>query len=68
MTRSLKRNAQDDRRLVELWHERRREERRDDDIIIFYGWLTEYEPLLIPNEPGSYRKLRRLLRDHLLDA
>jgi hypothetical protein len=68
MTRSLKRNAQDDRRVLELWHQRRREQRRGDDVIIFYGWLADYEPSLIPDEPGSYRKLRTLLRDHLLDA
>jgi hypothetical protein len=55
MTQSLKRNAQDDRRVVELWHQRRREQRRDDDVSIFYGWLADYEPSLIPNEPGSFQ-------------
>ena len=68
MTASLKRRPQDDRRVVELWHQRRREHRRDDDVIMFYGWLADFEPALIPDEPGSYGKLRRLLRDHLLDA
>ena len=67
MTRSLKRHEQD-RKVVELWHQRRREQRHDHDVLIFYGWLADYEPALIPNEPGSYQKLRTLLRDHVLDA
>ena len=42
--------------------------RRADDVLTFYGWLADYELSLIPNEPGSYQKLRVLLRDHVLDA
>ena len=67
MTRSLKRIDQE-RRVVDLWHQRRREQRQDCDVLIFYGWLADYEPSLIPSEPGSLQKLRTLLRDHLLDA
>lgn len=43
-------------------------QRHDHDVLIFYGWLATIEPALIPSEPGSYRKLRTLLRDHLLSA
>ena len=68
MDRHLERQAQVDRSVVELWHQRRPEQRREGDVLIFYGWLVDYEPSLIPDEPGSYRKLRRLLLDHLVDA
>lgn len=67
MTRILKRNLQD-RRVVDLWLQRRRAQRHDHDVLTFYGWLATFEPALIPSEPGSYQKLRTLLRDHLLGA
>jgi len=67
MSRRLKARERD-LRLLELWHERRPEQRTERDFLSFYGWLADRESSLIPEEPGSFQKLRALLRDHVFEV
>jgi hypothetical protein len=54
-------------RIVQLWLQRPKSKRTDDDVLVFYGWLSEHEPGLIPSGSGSYKQLHKILSDHLLD-
>jgi hypothetical protein len=56
-----------ERRIVDLWQQRAKARRTDLDVLEFYGWLTEHEPALIPGGPGSYQRLRTVLRDYLVE-
>jgi hypothetical protein len=51
-------------RIVDLWQQRPKPQRTSEGVLTFYGWLSEHESALVPGEPGSYRKLRTVLRDY----
>lgn len=53
------------RRIVELWLQRPKHRRTEDDVIVFYGWLSEHEPGLIPAPGGSYHRLLEILGEHV---
>jgi hypothetical protein len=52
--------------IVDLWRQRPKERRTHDDVLTFYGWLSEHESELVPDEPGSYQKLHTVLGNYLL--
>jgi hypothetical protein len=54
------------RRIVDLWQERPRWQRTAEHLLAFYGWLSEYEPAVIPSGPGSILKVCSILSPHLL--
>jgi hypothetical protein len=64
---AARRAAENQRRIVELWLQRPKSERTADDVEKLYAWLLQHEPGLIPGGTGSYRKLRAILEDHLVE-
>ena len=57
-------------RIVELWRSRPKTQRTSEDVLVFYGWLSEHEPALVPGgegKGGSYRLLREILKEQMLD-
>jgi hypothetical protein len=56
-----------ERQIVDLWRQRPQARRTHDDVLTFYGWLSEHQSALVPGEPGSYQKLRTVLRDYLVE-
>jgi hypothetical protein len=55
------------RRILELWLERNKNRRTGDDVLVFYGWLSEHEPDLLPEGSGSYKQLRKIVSEHLIE-
>jgi hypothetical protein len=53
------------RRIVDLWQERPRWQRTAEHLEIFYGWLLEHEPAVIPSGAGSFGKVSAILESHL---
>jgi len=56
-----------ERRIVEAWQERPPKRRRPDDVLVFYSWLLEHEPDLVPHGPGSVGRLNQLLEPHIVE-
>jgi hypothetical protein len=54
------------RRIVDLWQERPRWQRTAEHLLPFYGWLSEYEPAVIPPGPGSILKICSILSPYLI--
>jgi hypothetical protein len=54
------------RRIVDLWQERPRWQRTAEHLLLFYGWLSEHEPAVIPPGPGSILKVSTILAPHLV--
>jgi hypothetical protein len=64
--RAPMRAAEQARRIVDLWQERPRWQRTAEHVLPFYGWLSQYEPAVIPSGPGSILKVCTILAAHLL--
>ena len=58
--------AEQARRIVELWLERPKNRRTEEDVDVFFGWLSEHAPALIPASPGSYHQLQQILASHVV--
>ena len=52
-----------DRRIVELWQQREEQQRTEGNVVIFYYWLSQHQPNLVPTGAGAYQQLRKVLGD-----
>jgi hypothetical protein len=65
MSRGKLTPADRDRRIVEAWRDRPEKKRTADDVLVFYGWLSEHDPDLVPSGPGSLNHVRQLVTPHV---
>ena len=56
-----------DRRIVEAWRDRPEKRRSSADAAIFYSWLLENEPDLVPQGAGSYGHVPKLIESHIVE-
>ena len=54
--------------VVELWQQRPRWQRSPDHVELFYGWLLEHEPAVIPTGSGSFQKIQTVLIPHIVET
>jgi hypothetical protein len=53
---------------VDLWRARPAKMRHRDDVLLFYGWLVEHEPRLVPIGSGAIEHVRRLVEDDIVQS
>ena len=56
--------AEREAQIVALWKGRPPQQRTSEDVGLFYNWLVDYAPWLVPRSSASIERVRELVEAH----